>query len=425
MILCFDVNRSYNLSNLMDDLKQLYRLSGGPAGKGITFIFTDNDIKDESFLEYLNNILKGGEVSSLFARDELDEVCQELVNTMKKEFPKRPPTQENLYDYFSSRCKKNLHVVLCFSPVGNKFRARSLKFPGLISGCTIVWFTTWPRDALVAVSRHSLEKFPIECAPQVKNQLIECLGSVHDSVSKVCVEYFQRFRRATHVTPKSFLSFVEIYKIVYKSKVAIYFDLADRMKLGLEKLIEAGESGEKLSKELVFKERDLAVANARAEKVLADVSVKAEAANIVKTAVQKQKDSSQAIKDTIEKEKLIAEDMLEEARPLLENAENALKTIQPAAIATVRKLAKPPFLVMQIMDCVLILFQKKLDPPVWDAEKLFFKPSWGESLKVSNITLCLFTYNKCLSPLHFSIQLLYLINFVNYPINLICLIMLT
>ena len=59
--------------------------------------------------------------------------------------------------------------------------------------------------------------------------------------------------------------------------------------------------------------------------VLADVSVKAEAANIVKTAVQKQKDSSQAIKDTIEKEKLVAEAMLLEAKPLLENAENALK----------------------------------------------------------------------------------------------------
>lgn len=76
-----------------------------------------------------------------------------------------------------------------------------------------------------------------------------------------------RFRRSTHVTPKSFLSFVDIYKSVYKSKVAIIADLADRMKLGLEKLIEAGESVEKLSKDLVFKERDLAVASGKAEKV--------------------------------------------------------------------------------------------------------------------------------------------------------------
>ena len=52
------------------------------------------------------------QVANLFARDEMDEIQGELIPIMKKEFPRRPPTNENLYEYFLSRTRQNLHVVL-------------------------------------------------------------------------------------------------------------------------------------------------------------------------------------------------------------------------------------------------------------------------------------------------------------------------
>ena len=100
----------------MEDLKLLYR-TAGQQGKGVTFIFTDQDIKEEGFLEYINNVLSSGVVAGLFAKDEMDEICSDLVPFMKKEYPKKPPTNENLYEYFLSRTRQNLHIVLCFSPV--------------------------------------------------------------------------------------------------------------------------------------------------------------------------------------------------------------------------------------------------------------------------------------------------------------------
>lgn len=172
---------------------------------------------------------------------------------MKKNEPKRVPTQDNLYDFFISRARKYLHIVLCFSPVGEKFRNRSLKFPGLISGCMVDWFQKWPMDALVEVSSYFLQDYSIECSPQVKQDLIEIMAFVQDNVSDICVEYFDRFRRQTHVTPKSFLSFLDGYKSIYKRTLVTIVDQSEKMTNGLEKLYEAAESIDLLKKQFEIK----------------------------------------------------------------------------------------------------------------------------------------------------------------------------
>lgn len=58
------------------------------------------------------------------------------------------------------------------------------------------------------------------------------------------------------------------------------------MNTGLEKLTEATESVNKMSQELVFVEKDLEMANKKAEDVLAQVTIQANAAQQVKTKVQ-------------------------------------------------------------------------------------------------------------------------------------------
>ncbi|GAB1603179.1 hypothetical protein Ahia01_000598400 [Argonauta hians] len=376
------LSRSYNVINLLEDLKHLYRVAG-LYGKGITFLFTDQEIKDDSFLEYLNNVLSSGLIANLFARDEMDEILGDLAPLMKKEMPRRPSTIENIYEFYLSRVRSNLHVVLGFSPVDEQFRLRSLKFPGLISGCTIDWFQRWPKDALVAVANHFISNFDIACTDDVKKELVYAMGSFQHGVSESCTEYFHRYRRAAHVTPKSYLSFINGYKTIYTEKRKELGEMVERMNTGLEKLIEASLTVVDLKKQLVVKEKELTLATEKAETVLSEVTQKARATEQSKDKVQKVKDIAQQIVDSIATDKNIAMEKLEAARPALEEAEAALNTIRPSDIATVRKLGRPPHLIMRIMDCVLILFQKKLDPVVADSERPgFFKPSWGETLKM-------------------------------------------
>lgn len=52
--------------------------------------------------------------------------------------------------------------------VNCRFPERARKFPGLVNGCTINWFLSWPAEALVAVSDGFIGNAPIECSAEVR-----------------------------------------------------------------------------------------------------------------------------------------------------------------------------------------------------------------------------------------------------------------
>ena len=86
-------------------------------------------------------------------------IVNDIRPLMKAESPGLPDTYENLYSFFLNRVRDNLHLCLCFSPVGDRFSRRAREFPGLINAVTIDWFLPWPEDALTSVSGRFIDEF--------------------------------------------------------------------------------------------------------------------------------------------------------------------------------------------------------------------------------------------------------------------------
>jgi dynein heavy chain len=181
-------------------------------------------------------------------------------------------TWDNLYSFFLGRVRDKLHVCLCFSPVGAKFSRRAQQFPGLINGCTIDWFLSWPEEALTSVSGKFIDEFPMACPDSVKDSLKAMMGQVHVNVTAACQEYFEKFRRHVYVTPKSYLSFIAGYKSLYEKKLLYVRELATSINSGLSKMGEAKVDVNKMKGELAIKNTDLAAATKEAEKLLKEIS---------------------------------------------------------------------------------------------------------------------------------------------------------
>jgi dynein heavy chain len=78
------LTKTFNNSNLLDNIKELYRIAG-PMGKSVSFIMTDSEIKSESFLESINSMLATGDIPGMIPKEDKDLFSLESKNVYTKE----------------------------------------------------------------------------------------------------------------------------------------------------------------------------------------------------------------------------------------------------------------------------------------------------------------------------------------------------
>ena len=378
------LTKTYNTISFGDDLKECM-IHAGTVGP-VSFLFTDAQIKKEDFLEIINATLLTGDVPGLFSKEEMMGATADVAQKFGKANHGVNPTPEKLRAYFIDLVRENLHLCLCMSPANPKFAKRARLFPGMVSGCTINWFLTWPQDALVAVSQGMIGDFNVECTPSEKEQLMIHMGEVHNMAVACCDEYFLKMRRNVYQTPKSFLSFIADFKVMYSNKLAELKKKADNVKLGLQKLAEGATDVAAMKIVLADQQVKLGIATIETNNMLAGLEISSAEAMKEQNTVQGIKESCEADRLRIggEKTKCMAD--LAKAQPYVDDANSAIDSIKASDIGEVKVLKKPSDIIKLVFDCVLILFSKPLNPVkmvtlvVKKTEIQFTDSSWNHAL---------------------------------------------
>ncbi|KAM9314768.1 dynein axonemal heavy chain 6 [Pholidichthys leucotaenia] len=357
---CFEIelSRGYNYESFHEDLRRLCKMAG-VEGQDMVFLFTDTQIVVEEFLEDINNMLNSGEVPNLFEKDELEHVLA-ATRPKAKEAGISEENRDEVFQYFISRVRQKLHIVLCMSPVGDAFRSRCRMFPSLVNCCTVDWFVQWPREALLSVSQAFFQNVDFGSEELKQNFSAMCV-EIHVSVSDMADRFYSELRRRYYTTPTSYLELINLYLSMLDNKRQQLVLARDRVKNGLTKLLETNELVDTMKVDLsalepVLKQKSKDV-DALVEKFRVDQEKADEVRKVVKedeTLAKVEAAETQAIADDAQKD-------LDEALPALEGANQALSSLDKADISELKVFSKPPDLVMTVMEAVCILLNCKPD----------------------------------------------------------------
>jgi len=348
-----EVSKNYGVSDWLEDIKRLL-MRVGANGKEVSFLLADTQIPKETFLEDASSLLNNGEVPNLFnAEDKTQilEACTSAANAQGR------VAQAEIFAYFTEQCRKNLHIVIALSPIGEAFRRRVRMFPSLVNCCTIDWFMEWPDEALRSVATHFLSQVDLDST--VLGGCVEICVDMQKSVFKLSDRFLSEVQRFYYVTPTSYLELINSFKDVLCKKRTEVETHKRRYEDGLDKLVSTEEQVSTMSKELEELRPVLKQTSEETSELMVNIEQQQKEAEVTQQQVSKEESvaSQQAEEARVMKEECQAN--LDKALPALEAALDALKNLKKSDIVEVKNLKTPPEGVVSVSKAMCWCFDVK------------------------------------------------------------------
>ena len=352
-IFSITVSSSYGMSNLKEDIMDLYKKTG-LKDEGICFLVNDSHITDEKFLIYINDILSSGEVADLYNEDDKINIINSIRPKAKAEgWPTN--TVDEVWNFFINKVKKNLHVTLCFSPIAETFRTRARQFPGVVNCTVIDWFQPWPKEALRSVAEQFLAEVDLG-GEDIRKIVIDYMPFSFETVNRAAIKCYELEKRHVHSTPKSFLELLNLFINMLNKKRNTLEKDKTTYEFGLKKLEETEEIVADLRKKIeviqVEVDRNKQAADEVAERVGKEKAKVEEQSKNAKI----EEERCTEIKQLVEETRKSCELEVEKLQPMVDDAKQQLKGLKVQDFTFMKALSAPPTNVDEVFFCIMYMF---------------------------------------------------------------------
>ncbi|KAL0038617.1 hypothetical protein WJX79_000048 [Trebouxia sp. C0005] len=330
------VSSSYGVADFKENLLALYT-KAGVKGTAITFLMTDNQIVNEKFLVYINDLLSTGYIADLCTQEDKDTFCNSVRGEVKQ--AGMVDSADNCWDFFIDKVRKFLHVVLCFSPVGDKFRIRApVPCP----------------EALVSVATRFLVDIPAIEADTREN-IAYHMAFAHQSVAEASRMYLESVRRYNYTTPKSYLELISLYKdLLARKREELRLD-KERLENGVTKIAQA--SAQVADLQVNLKQEQIIVEEKKAKTGALIETIGQEKA-VVDEAVEAGREDEEAAAKLQAEVTAFADECtrdLAAAEPVIKEAEAALNSLDKGSLGELKSFGSPAAEVVQVVSACIVL----------------------------------------------------------------------
>lgn len=366
-------------------------------GHGV-FLFTDTQIKDSQFLDDINCLLKSGEILHLFSPDEIKEICEKMgaIDKQRDKSLQTDGSPKALYDLFISLIREQLHIILCVSPVSDKFRHCILNYPAFINCCTIDWFNPWPDDALLAIAHRFLAEDVEFLTEPEQTSITASFVEFFKSASLLANKYYNQYRKHIYIPPMTYIESITTFKDRLIKKKAEFEKKTKRYRVSLARVDESAEQVVAMQKSLEALEPQCKIAAEKVSKQIADVQQAQEAVDEQRELVKKDEEITAEHSSKANDLNTHCTNIMEDVLPQMQEAEEAINSLTPADLAGVRTMKSPPMAVKIVMEAICILRDVK-------TEKSTIEEYWSASKKMLNdpkFIESLLSYEKDAIPDH-------------------------